>query len=39
MLDVFNFSQKPRAFVRIPAEMPASYFLSRPPSGQPPDDD
>ena len=38
MLDVFDFRQKPRAFVPIPAEKPASYFLTRPPSYEPPDD-
>jgi phospholipase C len=39
MLDVFNFRQKPRSFVPISAEKPASYFLTRPPSNWPPDDD
>lgn len=39
MLDVFNFRQKPRAFEAIPAEKPASYFLTRAPSRLPPDDD
>jgi len=39
MLDVFNFRQQPRAFVPIPADKPASYFLTRPPSLAPPDDD
>ena len=39
MLDVFNFSRKPRAFSPIPAPKPASYFLNRPPSNLPPDDD
>ena len=39
MLDVFNFRQKPRAFVPIPAEKPASYFLMRAPSHLAPDDD
>jgi phospholipase C len=38
MLDVFNFRQKPRTFEPIPADVPASYFLTRPPSHQPPDD-
>lgn len=39
MLDVFDFHQTPRAFVSIPAKKPASYFLTRPPSNLPPDDD
>jgi phospholipase C len=39
MLDVFDFHQKPRTFVPIPAEKPASFFLTRPPSQLSPDDD
>ncbi len=37
--DVFDFAQKPRAFRTIPAPYPPSYFLRRPPSGRPVDDE
>lgn len=37
--DSFDFSQKPLTFKKIPAKYPASYFLTRKPSGVPPDDD
>jgi phospholipase C len=35
----FDFSQKPRAFTKIPAKYPASRFASEAPSFRPPDDD
>lgn len=37
LTDSFDFKQKPRAFKRIPAPYPPAYFLSQPPSGEPPD--
>jgi phospholipase C len=37
ILDCFDFSQKPRAFVPISATYPESYFERRPPSGLPVD--
>jgi phospholipase C len=37
LADSFDFKQKPRAFRRIPAPYPPAYFLSQPPSGEPPD--
>ena len=37
--DVFDFSQKPRAFKRIDAPKSQDYFLREIPSGRPPDDD
>jgi len=39
MLDAFDFSQRPRAFVRIPAKYPTSYFKKQPQSLRVPDDD
>jgi phospholipase C len=39
MLDCFEFTQPPRAFVPIPAPYSAQYFLRRPPSLRAPDDD
>jgi phospholipase C len=38
ILDVFDFSQKPRAFVPVPQPYSDAYLLARPPSLQPPDD-
>ncbi len=38
LADSFDFKQKPRAFQPIPAPYPPAYFLSQPPSGQPPDE-
>jgi phospholipase C len=38
LTDSFDFTQPPRAFKRIPAPVPASVFLTRPPSLVPPDD-
>ena len=37
--DSFNYRQKPIRFERIPAPVPASYFLRMRPSNRPPDDD
>ncbi len=37
--DCFNFARTPRKFVKIPADLPASYFLNQPPSTTNPDDD
>ncbi|MGA8535552.1 MAG: alkaline phosphatase family protein, partial [Candidatus Tumulicola sp.] len=37
--DAFDFSQKPRAFVKIPCKYPPSHFLNEKPSYLPPDDD
>ncbi|HVR46172.1 MAG TPA: alkaline phosphatase family protein [Candidatus Binatia bacterium] len=37
--DCFNFSKGPSKFVPIPALHDAQYFLSRPSSDEPPDDD
>jgi phospholipase C len=39
MLDAFDFHKPPRSFAPIPADKPASYFLTRTPSRLPPDDD
>jgi phospholipase C len=39
LVDSFNFTQKPRAFVKIPAKYPISYFLTHPQSMRVPDDD
>jgi phospholipase C len=39
LLDAFDFTQKPRAFVKIPAKYPASHFLAQPQSMRVPDDD
>jgi phospholipase C len=35
--DCFDFSQKPRRFIRIPADYSRDYFLSKPPSYLPVD--
>jgi phospholipase C len=35
--DAFDFEKAPRAFVPIAAKYPASYFVRRPPSHEPPD--
>jgi phospholipase C len=35
--DAFDFSQKPRKFVKIHSKYPASYFLHEPPSNEPVD--
>jgi phospholipase C len=37
--DVFNFKQKPRAFVKISTTFSRAYFLHQRPSGKPPDTD
>ncbi len=37
IIDAFDFTQHPRAFVPIPAKYPESYFEKRPPSGLPVD--
>jgi phospholipase C len=39
MLDVFDFTQSPRAFTPIKAEYPESIFLNERPSYIPPDSD
>jgi len=39
MLDAFDFTQKPRPFVKIPSKYPASHFIERAPSMVAPDDD
>jgi phospholipase C len=39
MVDVFDFTQKPRAFQKIPAKYPPSHFLKARPSLRAPDDD
>jgi phospholipase C len=39
LLNVFDFRMKPRAFTAIAAKYPASYFLRRPPSLKPVDDE
>ena len=39
MLDAFDFTQKPRAYVPIPAKYPMSYFENHPQSMRAPDDD
>jgi phospholipase C len=37
--DSFDFRQKPRTFTPIPAPLGASYFLTKPPSYVPPDNE
>jgi hypothetical protein len=37
--DAFDFTQKPRRFVPIPAPKPARFFTTRPGSHEPPDTD
>jgi phospholipase C len=37
IVDAFDFTRRPRAFVPIPARYSADYFLRRPPSHLPPD--
>ena len=37
LVDAFDFTQKPRAFVPIPAPYSPQYFLRRPPSRRLPD--
>jgi phospholipase C len=39
IVDAFDFTQKPRAFVAIPTQHPPSFFRKQHPSGQPPDSD
>jgi phospholipase C len=39
LIDAFDFTQKPRAFVPIPTTVPPSYFINQPQSDQPPDND
>jgi phospholipase C len=39
LMDSFDFTQSPRAFVPIPARYPPSSFLNERPSFKPPDDD
>jgi phospholipase C len=39
ILDCFNFNQKPRAFVPIPAKLPTSFFEHEPVSHEPVDDE
>ena len=39
MFDAFDFTQKPRAFVKISAKYPPSHFIQRSPSMRAPDDD
>jgi len=39
MVDMFDFTQRPRAFVTIPAKYPASTYESEQPSGVPPDNE
>lgn len=36
--DSFDFTQKPRAFKKIPAPYPPTFFLTRKPSLRAPDD-
>ena len=36
--DCFDFSQPPRAFKKIPAAVPAEFFLTQPPDTRIPDD-
>jgi phospholipase C len=38
LVDSFNFTQKPRAYVKIPAKYPISHFLNEKPSNRLPDD-
>ncbi len=37
--DCFHFSRTPRSFQVIPTTLKADYFLKRPPSNEPPDDE
>jgi phospholipase C len=37
IVDSFDFTQKPRVFVRIPAPLPAAHFIAEPASHLPPD--
>jgi hypothetical protein len=37
MADMFNFSQSPRNFTKIPSSFSKSYFLRQKPSGLPVD--
>ncbi|MBV9263671.1 MAG: hypothetical protein JO324_05055, partial [Candidatus Eremiobacteraeota bacterium] len=37
--DAFNFTQSPRAFTPFQAKYPASYFMHKPPSNAPLDDE
>ena len=37
--DAFNFNQSPRAFTPFQAKYPASYFMHKPPSNAPLDDE
>jgi phospholipase C len=37
LLDSFDFTQRPRGFVPIPAKYPTSFFKNERPSGVPPD--
>jgi phospholipase C len=39
LVDSFDFTQRPRAFVPIPAKYPASSYINEKPSGEPPDDE
>ncbi|MGC1379846.1 MAG: alkaline phosphatase family protein [Candidatus Baltobacteraceae bacterium] len=39
LMDVFDFTQSPRAFMPIPAPYPRSHFLRERPSYVPPDSD
>jgi phospholipase C len=39
ILDSFDFTQPPRAYVKIAAKYPRSYFLNQPQSLRAPDDD
>ena len=39
LTDAFDFSQKPRAFQKIPCKYPPSHFINEGPSNQPVDDD
>jgi phospholipase C len=39
LLDVFNFTQKPRVFRPFEVPYKPAYFVTRPASKQPPDDD
>jgi phospholipase C len=39
IVDAFDFTQLPRAFVPIPAKYPTSYFLNEKPSYKMPDDE
>jgi phospholipase C len=39
IIDCFDYSQKPRKFVKIAAKYPTAYFLNKPPSYLPDDTD